>query len=271
MTRSWYRVRADRPAERIASWMPTGLPTVETYCSIGPYSPVKRGLLLAIKLAVSTALLVYLLSIADLGALVMRVRSGDMLFLAAAVVLYLAMLGMSTWRWRLLLNAQGFPVSLRYLSSSYLVASFFNNFLPSNIGGDIVRVRDGSRLTGSTTTSLAVVAIDRIVGLGALYFLALAAYAFGGPTVRHLAGSRAILLGLAFVFGGMAYLFFMPGTSRRFMAATGLASVAWIREQFETVQAAVHVYRERVGVVWIAFAASVALQAMVVWYYYAIA
>lgn len=232
---------------------------------------MKRGVLLATKLGVSTALLAYLLSTTDLGALASRVRTGDTLFFASAVVLYLGMLAASTWRWRLLLHAQGFPATLRYLSSSYLVASFFNNFLPSNIGGDIVRVRDSSRLTGSTTTSLAVVAIDRIVGLGALYFLALAAYAFGGPTVRHLAGSRAILLGLGVVFGGMAYLFFMPGTSRRFMAATGLASVGWIREQFETVQAAVQVYRERVGVVWIAFAASVALQAMVVWYYYAIA
>ena len=46
-----------------------------------------------------------------------------------------------------------------------LVATFFNNFLPSNIGGDVIRVRDSSRLTGSTTTSLAVVAIDRILGL----------------------------------------------------------------------------------------------------------
>jgi uncharacterized protein (TIRG00374 family) len=232
---------------------------------------VKKGLLLALKLAVSAALLAYLLSTTDLGALANRVRTGDMLLLACAVVLYMAMLGLSTWRWRLLLHAQGFPASLRYLSSSYLVASFFNNFLPSNIGGDIVRVRDSSRLTGSTTTSLAVVAIDRIVGLGALYSLAVAAYVFGGSDVRHLAGSRAILLGLGVVFGGLAYLFFKPGTSGRFMTASGLASFDWIRQQFETVQAAVHVYRERVGVVWIAFGASVALQAIVVWYYYAIA
>lgn len=232
---------------------------------------MKRGLLLALKVAVSTALLVYLLSTTDLGALAARVRGGDTLFLASAVVLYLAMLALSTWRWRLLLQAQGFPATLRYLSSSYLVASFFNNFLPSNIGGDIVRVRDSSKLTGSTTTSLAVVAIDRIVGLGALYSLGLGAYVFGGPSVRHLAGSRAILLGLGLVFGGMAYLFFRPGTSRRFMAASGLAKFDWIRERFEVVQSAVHVYRERVAVVWIAFAASLALQVFVVWYYYAIA
>ena len=37
------------------------------------------------------------------------------------------------------------------------------------------------------------------------------------------------------------------------------------------VQAAVHVYRQQVGAVWLAFAASVALQALVVCYYYAVA
>ena len=232
---------------------------------------MKKGFLLALKLAVSAALLVYLLTTTDLAALATRVRTGDTLLLALAVALYVAMLALSTWRWRLLLQAQGFPVSLRELSSSYLVASFFNNFLPSNVGGDIVRVRDSSRLTGSTTTSLAVVAIDRIVGLAALYFLAVCAYALGGPTVRHLAGSRAILLGLGLVFGGMAYLFFRPGTSGRFMQRSGLLRFQWIREQFETVQAAVQVYRARVGVVWIAFAASVALQTFVIWYYYAVA
>jgi uncharacterized protein (TIRG00374 family) len=232
---------------------------------------VKRTLLLAVKVAVSVALLVYLFTTTDLAALVGRVRNGDTLYLAVAVALYIGMLAMSTWRWRLLLRAQGFAVSLRHLSSSYLVASFFNNFLPSNIGGDIVRVRDSTKVTGSTATSLAVVAIDRIVGLGALYSLAVGAYALGGPSIRHLAGARAMLGGLGFVFGGLAYLFFVPGVSRRFMTFSGLARVEWIREQFEAVQAAVHVYRERVAIVWIAFAASVALQTLVVWYYYAVA
>ena len=45
----------------------------------------------------------------------------------------------------------------------------------------------------------------------------------------------------------------------------------WIRERFEVAQSAVHVYREQVAVVWLAFAASVALQALVVCYYYEVA
>jgi uncharacterized protein (TIRG00374 family) len=233
---------------------------------------VKRSLILCVKLGVSVALLAYLFTTTDLRALVARVRTGDTLLIALAVLLYVAMLALSAWRWRLLLSAQGFPVPLRRLTSSYLVASFFNNFLPSNIGGDVIRVRDSSRLTGTTTTtSLAVVAIDRILGFGALYTLALLAFVMAGPAVRHLAGARVVLLGLFLVFSTLAYVFFRPGSATRLMALTGLGGIAWAREQFETVQAAVHVYRERMGVVWLGFTASLALQAFVVLYFYAIA
>jgi hypothetical protein len=158
-----------------------------------------------------------------------------------------------------------------HLSASYLVATFFNNFLPSNVGGDVIRVRDSSRLTGSTTASLAIVAIDRILGLGALYFLAVVAYLFGGPIVRGLAGALPALAVLGVVFGVMAYVYVTPGITRKVMSISHLDAFPWIRARFDVAQGAVHVYREQVAVVWTAFAASVALQALVVCYYYEVA
>lgn len=232
---------------------------------------MRQTALLLAKIGVSLALLAYLFSTTDLGALERRVRSGDTVLLAAAVGLYSTMLLLATWRWRLLLQAQGYSAPLRHLSASYLVATFFNNFLPSNIGGDLVRVRDSSRLTGSTTASLAIVAIDRILGFGALYVLAVGAFLAGGPAVRHFAGARALIVGLGLFFGLLAYVFFRPGTARLLMNRTGLSSWPWALEQFEVVQAAVHVYRTKLTQVWKAFAASVALQAVFVYYYYAVA
>lgn len=233
---------------------------------------MRGSVLVAAKIAVSLGLLGYLFSTTDMRALASRIRGGDLLLLVAAVALYSAMLGVATWRWRLLLETQGYQAPLRPLSASYLVASFFNNFLPSNIGGDVIRVRDSSRLTGSTTTtSLAVIAADRILGFGALYVLAAFAFVLGGSGVRHLAGARVVLLGLFVVFSGLVYVFFQPGSASRLMALSGLLRLSWTREPFETVQAAVHVFRERVASVWLAFVASLALQAIVVLYYYAIA
>ncbi len=232
---------------------------------------MKRGALLAVKVVVSLALLVYLFATSDLQALEERVRSADLLLLSAAVGCYVAMLALATWRWQLLLEALGCVAPLRHLTASYLVATFFNNFLPSNIGGDIVRVRDGSRLMGSTTASLAVVGIDRILGLGALWVLGAFAFVFAGPEVRELAGARVVLLGLGLVFLVLGTVFFRPGIARRVMAVSRLNDVDWIRKRFEVVQEAVHSYRAQVATVWLAFGASLALQMLVVWYFLAIA
>jgi hypothetical protein len=232
---------------------------------------MKRGALLAVKVAVSLALLVYLFATSDLQALEERVRTADLLLLAAAVGCYVAMLALATWRWQLLLEALGVVAPLRYLTASYLVATFFNNFLPSNIGGDIVRVRDGSRFTGSTTSSLAVVGIDRILGLGALWVIGATAFVLAGPEVRELAGARAVILGLGLVFVALTTIFFRPGIARRLMALSRLSRIDWIRERFEEAQAAVHTYRAQVRTVWLAFGASLALQVLVVWYFLAIA
>lgn len=232
---------------------------------------MKRLALLVVKIAVSLALLVYLFWTTDLRALEGRVRSADLLDLLGAVVCFGVMLVVATWRWQTLLAALGRAASLRSLTASYLIATFFNNFLPSNIGGDIVRIRDGSKLTGSTTASLAVVAIDRVLGFGALYLLAAAAFAMAPPMVRELAGARVVLLGLALLFAVLGYVFFRPGTARRLMALSRLDRVAWIRQKFEVVQGAVHVYRARMGIIWAAGAASLVVQALVVLYFLAVA
>jgi hypothetical protein len=232
---------------------------------------MKRSAVAALKIAVSLALLAYLLSTTDLSALEERVRSADLVDMLAAIGCFALMLALATWRWQLLLGALGAPAPLRRLTASYLVATFFNNFLPSNIGGDIVRVRDSSRLTGSVATSLAVVGIDRILGFGALFLLAAVAFVFAPPTVRGLAGARAVLVGLALLFGFLAYVFFRPGTARWIMAKSRLSSLPWAQAQFEAVQSAVHAYRARVGTIWVAGAASIVIQALVVLYYLAVA
>lgn len=232
---------------------------------------MKRNVSLLVKLTISALLLAYLFSTTDLAALGNRVRRGDLLLISGALALYCGMLGLATWRWSLLLRTQGFPAPLRHLSASYLVASFFNNFLPTNIGGDVIRVRDASRLTGSTTTSLAVVVIDRILGFGALYLLAAGAFLTGGPEVRGLLGASEVLTVLTVVFSIATYVFFRPGTTRRILSATGLFRLLWLRDRFETVQGAVHVYRERIPAVWLAGMASVGLQGMLVLYFFTVA
>ena len=86
-----------------------------------------------------------LLSRVDLARLWVTARTASIPWLLAALGLYFAMIFVSAWRWGLLLRAQRIMVRLGTLLRSYLVATFFNNFLPSNIGGDVIRVRDTAR------------------------------------------------------------------------------------------------------------------------------
>src|SRR5687768_15910381 len=131
--------------------------------------------MLAFKVAVSTVLLWVLFSRADLGTTLAHFRQMNVLWMGAALAMYALMLFVSAWRWRLLLQVQTVDVSLSTLTKSFLVATFFNNFLPSNIGGDVVRVADTAPFAGSKTLATTVVLLDRLLGLIAL--LAVAAVA----------------------------------------------------------------------------------------------
>src|SRR5690349_18362009 len=98
-------------------------------------SPARRRLVLLAKIVVSVVLLAVLVARSDAPRLWGYVRSASLAWLAASLVLYLAMVLASAWRWGLLLAAQDVHVSGWRLTQSFLVATFFNNFLPSNIGG----------------------------------------------------------------------------------------------------------------------------------------
>src|SRR5438067_2095201 len=104
-----------------------------------PPSPSRRYLLMAGKIAVSVMLMVILFRQVDVERLWMSARNASLGWLLAALGVYVINVLASTWRWQLLLTAQGIPVRSQSLLGSLLVALFFNNFLPSNIGGDVVR------------------------------------------------------------------------------------------------------------------------------------
>jgi len=127
---------------------------------------------LALKIVVSVGLLSLLIWKSDPPRLWHYVRSASLTWLAAALVVYFMMILASAWRWGLLLTAQGVDVPARTLTGSFLVATFFNNFLPSNIGGDVIRIADTAKPARSRTLAATVVLMDRGVGLLGLVLLA---------------------------------------------------------------------------------------------------
>ncbi len=89
-------------------------------------------------------------------------------------------------RWRVLLLSLGSPPRWRFLFGAFMVGAFFNQFLPSTIGGDVVRgwwLRDDLK---SGTVSIMVVAVDRFFGVIGLCALGLIAAAVQPDAVHRL-------------------------------------------------------------------------------------
>jgi uncharacterized membrane protein YbhN (UPF0104 family) len=126
----------------------------------------------AIKLGVSIALLMFLLTRVDTARLWANARQASVPWLGIALSVYLCTVLCSVWRWWLLLEAQDVSLSPGRLFNSYLVALFFNNLLPSNIGGDVVRIRDTAKVARSKTLATTVVLLDRVMGVMALVLVA---------------------------------------------------------------------------------------------------
>lgn len=80
-------------------------------------------------------------------------------------------------RWRALLVALGVHVPLGRLVYLYFAGAFFNTFLPTGFGGDVVRVLELSH-GAQTTAVLGTVVLDRLSGLLVLFGIALVALPF---------------------------------------------------------------------------------------------
>ena len=232
---------------------------------------MNRTLLLIIKLILSIGLLGYLLQSVDLRDVLGHFLEGQHGLFAVAACVYVVVIILSTMRWKILLDALGGTSSFGMLIQSYMVAAFFGNFLPSNVGGDVVRVRDSAKVAGSHTASLTVAFLDRMVGFVALYFIATPAFLLGGETVRGLAGARVILLGLTVLFLILGTVFARPGFVTRIVETLGVRRFRWVHGKFEAVQATVNAYRARKSAIVKAFLLSLVLQFLGVYYFYLVA
>jgi uncharacterized protein (TIRG00374 family) len=115
---------------------------------------------------------------------VMRDASAPMLLLAFSLHAFGFLF--SALRWKLILDEKGADFSLAQLTRSLLVGSFFNLFLPTRFGGDVVRVSDTRHIEQGVTGSLAVVVYERMSGIIALLVFALLASLLKINLVREL-------------------------------------------------------------------------------------
>jgi uncharacterized protein (TIRG00374 family) len=129
-------------------------------------SVMKQSFWFLLKLAIGLALLAYLYTrLEDPARLWQQIVEADKSLLAAGALCYSAAVALGGYKWGLLLESAGIEVSLGRLLAYQWVAEFFNNFLPAQVGGDLMRGYALASDTHRAADVAASVLIDRFIGL----------------------------------------------------------------------------------------------------------
>jgi uncharacterized membrane protein YbhN (UPF0104 family) len=227
-----------------------------------------------VKLSVSLGLLWLLFSRIDLGRLWTIARQASIPWLIAALAAYAVSVLVGIWRWHQLLDIQHVRVPGRTVSGSFLVALFFNNFLPTNIGGDLIRIRDTSRFADSTTLATTVVVADRVIGLLGLVLFAAFGTAIGGVG----GGDRLVPISPWVIWAGFALgaaasglVLAVPAGLQRTQRPLTFLRSGWVGDQFTAFAQSLTRFRAAPGGLAWNCAAGVLVQASNVAFYVGVA
>ena len=133
---------------------------------------MKRTLSFIIKAAISAGLVALVarnLDVAEIGAAIAQIPIG---VIAVAFVAIFVQTFLVAMRWRIIMHAIGGELGYRSAVEAVLVGLFFNQGLPSSLGGDTVRVWQVHGAGTPLRIAVRSVVIDRLVGLLALAILA---------------------------------------------------------------------------------------------------
>jgi uncharacterized protein (TIRG00374 family) len=127
-----------------------------------------------LKILISAVLIGYLLYKVNMSELLYSLKNVNLLFILIAYGSLIFGNLICSYKWMILLRAQNInePSFVR-LWCLYYIGGFFNNFLPTEVGGDIIRSYKVGKVSGEQVKSFAAVVMDRFTGLMAVVFYAL--------------------------------------------------------------------------------------------------
>lgn len=192
---------------------------------------MKNWVRFGIKLFIGVVLIWYVLhsKMVDFKALGSVVFSPANLLIAASYMASVVLI--TSFRWLLLIRAQGLSLSYKIVAQLTMIGMFFNTFMPGSVGGDLIKAwyvagREPTRKTKSVFTVL----LDRVLGLAVFFYFAAAAFIYyfrfldTQPQIRMLAYSV-----WAVTAGGLIVLvvFYVPPLAKNALVQ---ALIRWLRK-----------------------------------------
>ena len=207
---------------------------------------IKKALVTLLRLGISVILLILLFKFnkIDIHELASDIKSADKVFLTIGFLVFFLVYFLGFLRWHMLLKATGINIPIKRLVISYSGGVFFSIFLPSTIGGDLVRTVDLAGHTKKTKEVIATVFLDRLSGYIGLVIVVIFAFLFGKDLVRDKVVLFSVAVIIAILFFIMLVLFnsFIYARISRFLSAPGAGK---IKEMIKELHHEIHIFRNR--------------------------
>ena len=213
-------------------------------------------------LVLTIAAIAYLAWKIDLGTTLDVLRGTSPAWFALAVAIMVFTVPVLAARWGWLLQAQGMPERLRWLTRTYFAAYTAGQVLPTSLGGDAVRVVETVRRhPGRTAVATGTVILER--GLGGAATVALGAIGFL-LAIGQFDVSAYLWIEGVFVFGTilLSFLFFARSARPLLRLTRPLLERLRIAGPVRTFYESIHHYRGRPRLLGKVLAVTFAVQAV---------
>jgi hypothetical protein len=192
-------------------------------------TPLFKYAIFAVKAAVTVGLIWLVLHNIDLEDTMQRVRSIPASVAVGGLFLLLLLSLLSIVRWQIVMRQFGRVLGFGLTTRLFFEGLFFNQALPSTVGGDGVRIYRSFRAGLPLAAAVNSVVLDRVLGLTSLMLLA----ALAQPLFYERVQSTAARLSFSAVFivavsGILALLLigYLPLRVRRWKAVRGLVDMS---------------------------------------------
>src|ERR1700688_4922020 len=170
---------------------------------------MRRILLSTLKILVSAALLYLALRKANFSDLASRIDVASLGWIGLAIAVAFLQIFVGVLRWREVSAECGAPLATKQAMRFNVIGTFFNQTLPSSIGGDAVRLWVVARAGAGWHAATYSIFVDRAIGLIALAIIIVASLPWSYNLISDPHGRTALLLvDFAALSGGLGFLVF---------------------------------------------------------------
>ncbi len=193
-------------------------------------------------------------------------KNADQGLIFISTLVFLSTAFIMAVRLKLIFRTKEIAIKLSDTVNLTFVGYFFNNFLPTSVGGDIVKAMCLARLTRHPVKSVTVVMMDRIFGLFMFVLIPSTSLLF----LKDRIDPRVPLTVYSFLGFSLAFFFFLfnPSVAKRFHLVENFLNRFGIGSKIRLIYDELHDFKNHKGVVLSAMALSIFGQVVGIFVFY---